>query len=185
VNWKRALLIGFGWGIGTVVGIAAIFGIWRWQSTRPKPWNVSAITGEFESVDTEGNGRTFLFYFTLANHTGSDYSLESSSDAPLYSKIQDSKSLMTVKHDEGELEFPIFIPQHGRTRIILHLLSYGYPWKNVNPADDANKKQHRLEVARYLNDEMTNLNGFEIFDHVNHYEIVLPPGWKQPLPKSH
>jgi hypothetical protein len=39
-----------------------------------------------------------------------------------------------------------------------------------------------LEVAQYLNDEMTNLNGFEIFDHTNHYEIVLPPGWKQPSP---
>ena len=184
MNWKRALFVGFGWGIGTVVGIAAIFGIWRLHGARPRPWNASAVTGEFERVDTEGKGQTFLFYFTLENHTGSDYTLESSSDAPLYAKIQDSKSLMALKQGEGEIEFPIFIPQHGRTRVVLHLPSYEYPWQNVNPADDANKKQHRLEVAKYLNDELTNLNGFEIFDHVNHYEIVLPPGWKQPPLKS-
>ena len=184
MNWKRALLVGFGWGIGTAIGIAAVLGIWHWHSTRPKPWNQSAITGEFELADTEGKEQTFLFYFTLENHTSGDYNLESSSNAAVYARIQDSKSLMALKYEDGHLDFPIFIPQHGRTRLVLHLPSYDYPWKNVNPADDANKKQRRLEVVKYLNDDMTNLNGFEIFDHINHYEIVLPPGWKQQPPKS-
>ena len=184
MNWKRALLVGIGWGIGTAIGIAAVFGIWHWHNIRPKPWDAKAITGEFEQVDTEGKEQTFRFFFTLENHTDNDYNLESNSSAALYARIQDSKSLMALKHEQGDVDFPIFIPQHGRTRIALHLPSYDYPWKNVNPSEDANRKQHSVEVLKYLNDEMTNLNGFEIFDHSNHYEIVLPPGWKQSPPKS-
>src|SRR6267378_3723896 len=45
-EWKRPLLIGVGWGLGTAVGLALVVGGFLWYQSRPKPpkpWNTAAL----------------------------------------------------------------------------------------------------------------------------------------------
>lgn len=46
MEWKKPLLIGLGWGVGTAVGLAAALAVFLWYQSRPKPtkpWNTSSI----------------------------------------------------------------------------------------------------------------------------------------------
>lgn len=41
------------------------------------------------------------------------------------------------------------------------------------------RKQIYRAVAEYVSDELSNLDGFTIFDESHRYEISLPPGWRR------
>jgi hypothetical protein len=182
MNWKRALLIGLAWGLGTAATLAAMVGVYLWSQSRPKPWNTNAITSEFEGIRTEGDDETFVFYFTLENHTSKDYAVASGDDLLINAKIQDSKSLMLLSDEYGHINFPIFVPQHSRSRVAFHMNGYRYPTKTSQPKTADERERYQTEMATYVSKEMSNLDGFEIFDKVLRYEIILPGAWKTKTP---
>ena len=82
-EWKRPLLIGVGWGLGTAVGLAILAGGLLWYQSRPKPpkpWNTKAIEAHYVNTQFfEGEKKTTLragLVFDLKNNTGADYTLE-------------------------------------------------------------------------------------------------------------
>ena len=36
-------------------------------------------------------------------------------------------------------------------------------------------------IEKYITDEMSNLNGFELLDSTNRYDVIFPCGWKKSL----
>jgi len=39
------------------------------------------------------------------------------------------------------------------------------------------RKKFRQAVEKYISDEMSNLDGFDLLDETNRYEIIFPAGW--------
>jgi hypothetical protein len=178
MNWKRALVIGVGWGLGTAAALAVMVAFYSWNQNRAKPWDKKAISSEFEGIRTEGDAETFAFYFTFENHTSKDLNITSADELLINARIHDSQSLMLLSDEYGHLDFPIFVPQNSRSRVIFHMNNYHYPSKTSQPKTHEERERYQTEMATYVTKEMSNLDGFEIFDKIRHYEIVLPGGWK-------
>jgi hypothetical protein len=179
MNWKKALLIGVGWGIGTAVGLALIVGGFFWYMDRPrppvppKPWNVTAIKAEYDTVKTEGDKNTIVFYYVLENTTDFDYRLQNGENVVMNGKLQRENSLTPFMKPEG-IDYPIFVPARKRVRFRIPLIGYSYP---ENGKKDVKSDQAALE--KYVADHMSNLDGFDLLDETNRYEIVFPSGWKK------
>ena len=68
MNWKKALLIGLGWGVGTALGLTILVGgFLRYQSKPkpPKPWDSKSIKAEYDHVTTEGDDNHVVIYYVL------------------------------------------------------------------------------------------------------------------------
>ncbi len=171
--------MGVGWGLGTSVGLALILGLWYWHANRPKPWNPSAVTAEFERIETEGRDESLVFCFVLENHTAQDYFVNGDAELMLDGKTKASNSLMLIEKDHGNLDFPIFVPQHNRSRVFVHLPDYKFPDSAAySQKSEDDRKQYRKVLGKFVAEQIPNLDGFVIFDKASRYEIVLPPGWK-------
>jgi len=66
-------------------------------------------------------------------------------------------------------------------RFRIHL-SYPYPAKEKADASKDEREKYREAVGKYIADKLTNLDGFDLLDETNRYEIVFPAGWKHPKP---
>ena len=78
-TWRKIFLRAAGFGAGAIVTAAVIIGaIVRWprRPEKSKPWNTSAITASFDSIDTEGDTNTMVFVYTLQNNTDVDYQVQ-------------------------------------------------------------------------------------------------------------
>jgi hypothetical protein len=100
-EWKRPLLIGVGWGLGTAVGLAILVGGFFWYQSRPKPpkppkpWDTASIKAEFNFATTEGDKNTFVFFYTLENTTDFDYRAEVG-QAVINARLEQEKSLVEM-----------------------------------------------------------------------------------------
>lgn len=179
MNWKRALIIGIGWGVGTGVVLGTLLGIGIWYDSRPKPpkpWNATAVTAEFDTLDTDGENNNVTIVYTLENHTDFDYRLADKDDVTINGKLSAEKSL-SADSKELTLDFPVFLPAHKRIRLPVHV-NYPYQTKlKANPTSDE-RHEFRKALAKFISTEWANLDGFEILDDRERYEIDLPPGWK-------
>jgi hypothetical protein len=192
MEWKKPLLIGIGWGAGTAVGLALIVGGFLLYQSRPKPpqppkpWNVSAIKAEYDTTDTEGVKNTVVFYYTLENMTDFDYRIENADHVLMSATLLKQKHLSPFDQNQT-IDYPIFVPARKRMRFLIHI-NYPCPFKEKPNADLEERRHHRRDVEKYASDEFGNLDGFDLLDEDNRYEIVFPPGWKQQLqqqePKS-
>jgi hypothetical protein len=128
LGWKRPILIGVGWGLGTAVGLVVLVGGFFWYEARPqppKPGNPAAIKAEYDMADTEGDDNNIVVYYTLENTTDFDYRAEKSDDIKFNAKLQRENSL-SPSGDLGRIEYPIMMPAKKRVRFPIHL-SYPYP----------------------------------------------------------
>jgi len=182
-EWKRPLFIGIGWGLGTAVGLALIVGGFLWYQSRPKPpkppkpWNTAAIKAEYDDSDTEGNTNTVVISYTLENTTDFDYRVENARDITFSGKLLMENSL-SPDSSMVRLDYPILVPAKKRVRFAIHI-PFPYPEKmKPNPAPGEGKK-YRESVEKFIAKEMNNLDGFDLLDENNRYEIILPAGWKQ------
>jgi hypothetical protein len=66
-------------------------------------------------------------------------------------------------------------------RFAIHI-DYPYPVKPRANADSDECSKYRQAVEKYAKDEFSNLDGFDLLDETNRYEIVFPAGWKQSKP---
>src|SRR6266851_5707787 len=130
-SWKRILLRAAGFGAGAVVTTAIIVALFFWyttRSTKPKPWNRSAITAEYYRVLTSDQPDSKLeFEYVLENKTDKDYELQKYSAPKIAARLEDTNSL-TGFADENEivLKLPVFVPAHQKTRITISTPSYGF-----------------------------------------------------------
>src|SRR5882724_2053900 len=163
-EWRKLLLLGLGWGLGTAVGLALLVGGFLWYQGRPrpteppKPWNTTAIKAEYDTTDF-------------------DYRVGSSDQILMNATLMKQKNLTPFTETE-KIDYPIIVPAKKRMRFLIHI-SYTCPAKQKEGADLEERRKHGRDVEKYVSDELTNLDGFDFLDETKRYEIVFPAGWKQ------
>ena len=178
-SFKRPSIVGASFGIGFVVA-AIIIGAFVWYKAQPKPWNNAAIAATFDDINLEGKDNTFVFYYTLQNNTDSDFTLYAGSDLIVMMKLARQKSLARDKIGDSDLpniDSPIFLPPRQRLRIGIHMaIPYdGEALKEGKSSEERKKYQEKLKA--YVAQELSNLEGFTIFDKRNRLQIEFPKGW--------
>jgi hypothetical protein len=184
MNWKKLFLVGVGWGIGTAVGLALIVGGFVWYQSRPKPpkqWSVSAIKAEYDHVTTEGKQNTIVFFYILENMTDFDYRLDKDQKSTMTARLGKQNGLTPFLSSKG-IDYPIFVPARKRMRFQVHLKGYTYSKREKDDATTEERKQYLADLEKYVADKLENLDGFDLLDEENRYEIVLPAGWKHSKP---
>lgn len=173
---RRVFVRFAGFGAGAVLALGLLRGAVVWFASRPRPpepWNSTAITASFDDVSTEGDASTLVFSYVLENKTQVDYRLESQQVLLLQLK----KEKILSQQDTGlSIELPIFLPSGRRQRVQIHV-SVSCPEREIENPTAQQRDAHRKAVAKYVRDEMPNLDGFTLFDRSSHYEIRLPRGW--------
>src|SRR5687767_2790615 len=119
--WKKVVLAGFGVGLGLAVSCIAILAGISWLESRPKPWDNTAITAEYDTVGVDGNDNHVVFYYVLENKTKKDYRLDQKNDITVSGYLGKQKSLTTIDSDDLTVSVPLFIPTGHRQRIKVHL----------------------------------------------------------------
>jgi len=183
-DWKKNLLIGVGWGLGTAVGLVLLVGAFLWYTSRPKPpkppkpWNVAAIKAEYDRAGTEGDKNTIAFYYTLENTTDFDYRVEDGQNILMSGKLEEEKTL-SRDSDFVRIDYPIIVPAKKRVYFAVHI-GYPYPEKEKEHANLEERRTYRAGIEKFVSDELGNLDGFDLLDETNRYEILFPGGWKHP-----
>jgi len=93
-------------------------------------------------------------------------------------KLKQEKGLIAFANHYVTTEYPVFVPAKNRVWISL-IIPYPYPVKEKDKPNLEERKQFTTEVAKYLTNEMGNLDGFVLFDTANRYEIDFPNGWAE------
>jgi hypothetical protein len=79
--------------------------------------------------------------------------------------------------ESGSIDYPIFVPAKKRVRFSIHI-NYPYPIKEKTDANLDERIKFREAVEKFATDNLSNLDGFDLLDQTNRYEIVFPAGWK-------
>jgi hypothetical protein len=179
--WKRLAVISFFSGAGFAVTLAVIIGAWGWYSSRPtpqKPWDNRSLTAAFDDIRVEGEQNHLVFFYTVENHTDTDYKLDDASALEVHTtaKLALSDSYSLFRKNPG-IRLPVFIPARKRALFLLDT-TYPYPTAEDHNAALEQRKEFREAVKKYVKSEMPNLDGFSLFDESSRYEIDFPPGWK-------
>jgi hypothetical protein len=179
-SWRTLLLRAIGAGMGIGLAVSAVIGLSMWYAWRPKPpkpWNVQAITAEYDRIRPEDGNKTLRFYFILLNNTEHDYRVDSDAGIQIAAKLKDVKALSGFADHYIAAEYPIFVPAKGRVRFSLKI-PYEYPVKEKDNETDEERSQRLSEVASYVSQKWSNLGGFAFFDSSERYEIDFPSGWE-------
>lgn len=182
MDWKRPLLIGVGWGVGTAVGLVVLLGAFFWYESRPKPpkppkpWDSVSIKAQYDDAGTEGDKNYVVFNYTLENTTDFDYRVEDAHNITTSAKLHEQNNLSPFG-EAGKIDYPIFVPAKKRVRFAIHI-NYRYPVKQKENPNLEERIKYREAVEKYVMDEFSNLDGFDLLDETNRYEIIFPSGWK-------
>jgi len=186
--WKKYLLFGAGFGVAFGITIGLLVGGWvSYQSLpeKPKPWNTNAIVASFDyparqagEKDEQGKSEDHLvLHYTLQNNTELDYRMPAKDQLVLNMKLQRENSLSADGERLRVTEESVFLPPKQRISFSVLL---NYPIKgDFGPevtSEDPGKR--RKAIAKYIAEQLTNLDGFVVFDTVNRYQIDFPNGWK-------
>ncbi len=184
--WKRILLRAAGFGAGAVVATAVVVALFFWYTTRPvklKPWNRGAITADYYRVSTTDQPDSKLeFEYVLENKTDKDYELQKYLAPKIAARLEDTNSLTGfAEENEIVLKLPVFIPAHQKTRINISMPSYGFSATTHLTSSSTPDERHKYyaEIAAHVTKQMSNLNGFVLFDESNRYQVELLGGWKK------
>ena len=179
--WKAALLRSAGFGAGFAIVLCTVAGSWYWYMSRPKPpkpWNKAAITAEYDYVHPDGEKNNLTFHYILQNNTDTDYRVDSDGGIEITGKLKQEKGLSAFARHYVTTEYPVFVPARNRVWISLNI-PYPYPVKEKDKPSLEERKQFTTEVAKYVTNEMGNLDGFVLFDTLNRFEIDFPNGWEE------
>jgi len=184
--WKKILIRSFGLGAGFALTLCAFVGTWIWFQGRPKPpkpWDKGAITSEYDTVQPVGDKNNLTFNYVLQNNTDVDYRVDNDFKIEITGKLKGMKALGEFAGHYVTTNYPIFIPAHRRVRVSLSI-PYRYPVVEKADASHTERQQFRMQVAKYVTEEMGNLDGFVLFDGNNRYEIDFPSGWEKAAKES-
>jgi hypothetical protein len=187
-TWKKVLVSSAVFGLSFALTLVLLFLGYLWYQSHPKfppPWNIDAITATYDRVDTEGDENTIVIYYTLENKTEFDYTIEKEQGLIVLAKLQQEGSLTGTKRDDKllQLDYPVFIPSKQRFRLAVHL-KYSYDLKEKTNSTIEERRKYRKGLEEYINNEMSNLDGFVLFDEQKRFEITLPKGWSESLAES-
>jgi hypothetical protein len=184
MEWKRPLLIGVGWGIGTALGLAILGAAVLWYTGRPKlplpprPWDSKSIKAEYNTSDTEGDNNDIVVYYTLENTTAFDYRVSDATNVTMTAKLLSQNELSYISEESGKIDYPIFVPAKKRVRFRVHI-NYPYPVKQKSSDPNLEeRRKYRTGLEKYMSEDFGNLDGFDFLDESSRYEIVFPAGWK-------
>jgi hypothetical protein len=179
--WKKILLRSVGFGAGFALMLCAVVGVWVWYTERPKPpkpWNKQAITAQYDYVRPGGDKNNLTFYYTLQNNTDSDYRLTSDVGIEITIKEKQNKQLGDFAGKYETTNYPVFVPAKSRVRFSLNI-PYPYPVREKSNPTAEERKQYTTDVAKYVTNEFSNVEGFVLFDTTSRYEIDFPSGWEK------
>jgi hypothetical protein len=174
MNWRKFLLIGVGWGLGTAAGLAAIIGCFIWYQSRPEPlknWNTTAILSS-DAAPTFGSGddgNKVTFTYTLQNTTDADYEIGTDTEVRITFKNTDGSLTEPLPKEVAALRRPVFVPAKQKAMTRLSIVFGKVPQKSAHETDD----QYHEKLRGFLIEEMGD-TGFVIFDERNRYQINLP-----------
>ena len=174
-EWKRPLLIGVGWGLGTAVGLTILVGGFLWYESRPKapkPWNTTAIFSfdDAPSFDASRDGKEIHFTYTLQNATNADYEIGSETEIRITFKNADSSLTEPLPKEVATLRRPVFIPAKQKAMSRLSIVFENVPQKKATETDE----QYHERLRAFCKEKMGDA-GFVLFDENNRYRINLPP----------
>jgi hypothetical protein len=178
---KTLLLKSAGFGAGFALAISAIIGIAIYVTSLPKSerkWDDNAVTASFSEVTfNTGEAPTVNLSFTLNNTTGRDYSVPNDKDS-IFMELPDTKALYQYNNSPDPFLQtvsidPTFIPSNQRALVTLHLI---YSYNDFYPKAD---KENTEKMAKYIAKRLERIDGFQLFDKANRYEIIFPNGWKK------
>ena len=84
---------------------------------------------------------------------------------------------------EASPSLPTLVPDDDLLRVLrnkafkIHL-AYPYPEEEKENATNEERLKYHEAVGKFIAGKMTNLDGFELLDEANRYEIVFLAGWK-------
>lgn len=109
------------------------------------------------------------FYFDLENTTTADFRLSNGSDLIVMCRLKSDHSLSSENHPH--LEDSVFIPAKNRTRIVISF-TRPFAWPASSEfVDDG--------IRRFAAQSVESLEGFVLFDQLNHVQIELPGAWQK------
>jgi hypothetical protein len=183
-SWKRLLVISAGFGAGFAICAAAIVAAVYWYSTRPKPWNNTAIRATFETIEFRYHPQQSTysadFLYKLENTTASNYEFNPS-NITIFANLADefsnapqkdpalSKDFGDYQHDVPVVDGPPFIPPHNTARFHVRVV-YEFP----NGLTEAQK----ADLNQVVGPRLKELKSIALFDQSDHYRIDLPKGWE-------
>lgn len=181
MSWKKTAVLGAGIGMGIVFSALLIVLAWYKWAHRTKSWDKTAITAEYDGLDTEGSDHDLTFEYTLINNTDRDYRLDQRGPGVHFGgrlRQENSVELHSSEDEFSRFDYPVYVPEHGRVRLLVHVK---FPYPTDYPSDGSRDEQHdwQTKVAKFVVKQMGNLSGFVIMDDANRYEIDLPSGWEK------
>lgn len=175
--FRKTLIIAASVGAGAVAMLAVIAGVIQWYSSRPKPWNTTAIVSvAAPGFSSSTDGKTVGFSYSVKNTTNVDYHVDSNNQVQVMAKLKDGTFVGPIP---ASLRLPIFVPAKQKGILILSMEFQGIPERSAS--ETAAQFHERLRA--YLKDHVGRLGSFVVFDNMKHYEISLPKWLSQP-PKS-
>lgn len=113
--WKKALLIGAGWGIGTAFGLAILIGGFVWYRSRPRPWNTTALRATYGGMgiatQPQKDSYDVEFLYDVENTAKANYGFNPATLTVLTKLSDDQRRSFPV---EVRTSFPCFTPRRLR-----------------------------------------------------------------------
>jgi hypothetical protein len=174
MNWKKLLLVGVGWGLGTAVGLVAIVGVYNWYEGRPRPpksWNSTAISSSDDApgLGVSSDGKQIRFSYTLQNATDTDYQIAPETEIKITFKNEDGSLTEPLPREIATLRRPVFIPAKQKATSSLLIVFGDVPQRKPTETDE----QYHERLRSFCKKEMGDA-GFVLFDEGNRYQINLP-----------
>jgi len=177
---KRWIITGASFGTAVALVLLAVVGSYLWYESRPKPpkpWDSKSITASYDSIGTEGDHNTLVFYYVLQNNTDFDYEIKDASEITLLAKLKHQQSLTGSKNDSMlNADIPLFLPAKQRLRFGIHV-SYPYDKKENLNASEEERAEYRKELSAYVRKQIGNVDGFTLFDEAKRYQVEFAAGW--------
>lgn len=175
---KRAAIRSLFFGFGSIVAIGLIGAVYYWYSSLPVPWKTDEIIAEFNGIDTEGEKNTLVFHYVLANHSENDYNISEYSDTAIYATLSENQELSGNEDSEViKFEKPLFLPTGHKSRFSIRL-RYPTSFRSPKNATKNEIKEFRENLKTYVANELSNLDGFILFDKTKRFKVIFKSSWK-------
>jgi hypothetical protein len=145
-----------------------------WYTTRPKPpksWDTKALTTMEPPSFVPTSERHVLLHCEVKNQTSNDYSVGENNQLRLIGRIENGR--LTRPLDNAEyfaIATPVFIPAQQTGTLSVEVKTVTLVPKEAKQSDD----DYHEQIRDVLNQGMSGLEGFTIFDEQNRYQIDLP-----------
>jgi hypothetical protein len=159
--------------IFAMVSVAAAWSVKESIERRGAPWNSDAITATYMGAqlrETSASDTVLFLAYELQNNTNKDYRLSDGSGYVVMSRVKPDGSLSS--QEPVRLSYATFLPAHQRARLALEI-QHPFHW----PAD--NDPQLSKELADFITQRLSDVDGFVLFDQADRCEIDFPSSWQR------